>query len=74
MENNKYKETHREFEDQNTRNAPDSSHQNSSGESAAETVHVKDGPWHDTEKENKHHNPEGKTVEEATDPSKLSKL
>ncbi|MBE8726428.1 hypothetical protein [Flavobacterium hungaricum] len=73
MESSKYKENHKESEDQNIRNAPHGSNQGSSAESAAETVHLKDGPWHDKEKETKH-NPEGKSIEEATDPSKLSQL
>lgn len=41
-----------------------------SRESASESVRLKDGPWHDDH----HHNPEGKSIEEATDPSKLSQL
>lgn len=45
-----------------------------SRESASETVHLKDGPWHDTKENDQHHNPEGKSIEEATDPSKLSRL
>ncbi|MDR6764348.1 hypothetical protein J2Y38_004581 [Flavobacterium sp. 2755] len=73
MESIKNKEIRNESEDQNIRNAPSGSDQESSGASAAETVHLKDGPWHDKEKEPKH-NPEGKSMEEAADPSKLSQL
>ncbi|MDQ1166069.1 hypothetical protein [Flavobacterium sp. SORGH_AS_0622] len=73
MESNKYKEIHNESEDQDILNAPSITNQGSSGESAAETVHLKDGPWHDKEKENKN-NPEGKSIKEATDPSKLFKF
>jgi len=69
----KYKEIHNESEDQNVRNAPSSSNHVSSEESAAEKVHLKDGPWHDKEKENKN-NSEGKSIKEATDPSKLFKF
>lgn len=72
MDNNKNKEAHSEPENQNTRNATSTAQQNTKGESAAKNVHLKDGPWH--EKENKNQNPEGKSIEEATDPSKLSQL
>lgn len=46
----------------------------SSRESASEAVRMKDGPWHDNEKDSRERNPEGKSIEEATDPSKLSQL
>ncbi|WDF58128.1 DUF3606 domain-containing protein [Flavobacterium sp. KACC 22758] len=45
-----------------------------SRESASETVRLKDGPWHDEKENSEHHNQEGKSIEEATDPSKLSQL
>lgn len=45
-----------------------------SRESASETVRMKDGPWHENIDHNRHDNPEGKSIEEATDPSKLSQL
>ncbi|MBW1655940.1 MULTISPECIES: DUF3606 domain-containing protein [Flavobacterium] len=45
-----------------------------SRESASETVRLKDGPWHDEKENDEHYNPEGKSIEEATDPSKLSQL
>ncbi|CAM3384612.1 DUF3606 domain-containing protein [Flavobacterium chungbukense] len=45
-----------------------------SRESASETVRMKDGPWHDNEKDSSRHNAEGKSIGEATDPSKLSQL
>jgi hypothetical protein len=45
-----------------------------SRESASEAVHLKDGPWHDDRQNSHHQYPEGKTIEEATDPSKLSQL
>ncbi len=41
-----------------------------SRESASESVRLKDGPWHDDAQ----HNPEGRSIGEATDPSKLSQL
>jgi hypothetical protein len=43
-------------------------------ESASEAVHLKDGPWHDDHQKSRYDNPEGKSIEEATDPSKLSQL
>lgn len=72
MENNKYNPTHNEHKD--TQSAPASSGCPFSGESAANTVRLKDGPWQTNEKDDKHHNTEGKSIEEATDPSKLSQL
>jgi hypothetical protein len=45
-----------------------------SRESASESVRLKDGPWNDDHQNSNHHNPEGKSIEEATDPSKLSQL
>ena len=45
-----------------------------SRESASETVRLKDGPWHDEKENSSQQNPQGKSIEEATDPSKLSQL
>lgn len=45
-----------------------------SRESTSETVRLKDGSWHDEKENNERQNPEGKSIEEATDPSKLSQL
>lgn len=72
MENNKYKDADSNDENQSMPSTSRSS-KKSSGESACETVHLKEGPWDDT-KNDKHQNPEGNSIAEATDPSKLSQL
>lgn len=74
MESIKYKTANGKLEDQNTRNASGNTDRESSGKSAAEKVRLKDGPWHQIQKDNTQYNPEGKSIEEATDPSKLSQL
>lgn len=74
MENSSYKDQDSQHEEHRIERESDTTRHSSSRESASEKVRLKEGPWHDKQETEKQYKPEGKSIEEATDPSKLSQL